>query len=354
MIKEIINVQKQYKISRIKEITNILLAIIERDLQETENFDKFTKKLQNRSLLKIVSIFLHRINRYFNVKNDVSSRVFLSAFVISYYPDIVLSSTSKLETELYKTSKLLINITRKIRFDNYFMTKLYLYKFKNIFNNFSVLFSLWKFIDKEEIIEMLAKRYNSINKTIDFIKKKSKFDEKTKNESIIILENQLIDINNKAKQIDIKINENVFKNYDKIINSLTDNMSKAFWDKLSLEIKEERYNMIIDVINDIIKSICSYIPNRKDIHDEIKENVNIDIIKQLIENKVFSIKSLYEYSNYLYEYICKLSIPSRIEDFDKVWDNINFDDYFYIVVPKIFKLLYEMIDILYIDISFIY
>lgn len=353
MENKIVFLQREYKILRIKESANILLPIINRDIKTNKNFDSLTKIIQNKHLLKIVSVFLYRINRYFNIfENNISYKIFLSAFVISYYPDIVFSSNNKIENELFRTANLLINITQKL-YTNNFMMKNYLLKFKNIFNNFNALFTLWKFADKEDIIDMLVRRYHSLNKTIDFLKNKSKFEEKVNVESIDILEKQLVDLIHKGKQIDPSINENVFINYNNLMNSVSKNMNEAYWNKLISNIKEENYTMVVDIINDIIKSICSFIPNRTNIHNEIKQNVDIEIIKQLIDNKVFSIDSLYEYSKCLFDWIVKLSAPSRISDFNNMWDNINFSNYFYIVVPEIFKLLYNMIDILYEDMSYL-
>lgn len=347
MENNIIFLQRHYKILRIKESSKVLLSILKNNLQLNKNFDELSRRIQDKSLLKIVSIFLYRINRYFNVyKSDISSRVFLSSFMISYFPEIVLSSNTNVEKELFKSANLLINITKKLN-TNKFMMQIYLHKFKQIFNNFNALFNLWKFVDKENLIEMLARRYNSINKTIDFIKNESKFDDKVKTESLEILETQLVDIYNKAKKI--QINDNVFKNYDKLINSVKNNMNKAYWDKLTLEIMEEKYDMVIDIINDLIKSICSFIPDKTNIHKEIRQNVDIEIIKQLIDNKVFSINSLYEYSNSLFKWIVYLSAPARQKDFEQMWNNITFNNYFYKVVPDIFMLLYNMIDLLYKD-----
>ena len=347
MENNIIFLQRHYKILRIKESSKVLLSILKNNLQLNKNFDELSRRIQDKSLLKIVSIFLYRINRYFNVyKSDISSRVFLSSFMISYFPEIVLSSNTNVEKELFKSANLLINITKKLN-TNKFMMQIYLHKFKQIFNNFNALFNLWKFVDKENLIEMLARRYNSINKTIDFIKNESKFDDKVKTESLEILETQLVDIYNKAKKI--QINDNVFKNYDKLINSVKNNMNKAYWDKLTLEIMEEKYDMVIDIINDLIKSICSFIPDKTNIHKEIRQNVDIEIIKQLIDNKVFSINSLYEYSTILFKWIVYLSSPARQKDFEQMWNNITFNNYFYKVVPDIFMLLYNMIDLLYKD-----
>jgi len=351
MENNIIFLQRHYKILRIKESSKVLLPILKNNLQLNKNFDELSRRIQDKSLLKIVSIFLYRINRYFNVyKSDISSRVFLSSFMISYFPEIVLSSNTNVEKELFKSANLLINITKKLN-TNKFMMQIYLHKFKEIFNNFNALFNLWKFVDKENLIEMLAKRYNSINKTIDFIKNESKFDDKVKTESLEILNTQLIDIYNKAKKIDPQINDNIFKNYDKLINSVKNNMNKAFWNKLSSEIMMQKYDMVIDIIDDIIKTICSFIPDKINIHKEIRQNVDIEIIKQLIDNKVFSINSLYEYSNNLFKWIVYLSAPARKKDFEQMWNNIVFNNYFCKVVPDIFQLLYNMIDLLYNDMS---
>jgi hypothetical protein len=335
-------------------------------MSKTKSYDQFSKIMRHKSVLGISSIMLKRLNRIFdpnfsNEKDKEHNRLFLSAYLIAAYPDITLSEKrNNLEEEIYKIAVKLVDQTRKlceqINSKNMLLTGLYMYTFKNAFNQYSMLFSVWQHFDKEGIIEMLAVRYDSLKRTIKFISEESKFDDYTKEDCVEILTKQLKDIEKKVKSIDKNFDLEHFKKYSELREKIEHNFNKAFWDKMSEDIQKDNYEGVIIHIKDLINMICALIPNRKDLHEEIKDKVDIEIIEQLIENRMFNGEVLFKFTGYLFDWLKRLSSASRDKDFEKMWDGliVNCPHHeYHLLVPEIFQLLYKILGLIEKDMSLI-
>lgn len=356
----IVKLQKKYKLKKLKKIIINYNKLNLYNLSKKKSFDELCKIIQNKSVLEISQLLLKAINNVYNYNESILNqhRVFLSAYLIANYPDITLSSNrNNLEEEIYKISIKLINKAKQLNElidTNNILQNIYLYTFKSTFNQYSILFSVWKHMDKEGIIEMLAIRYDSLKRTLNFIEKESKFDDVVKEDCIKILKNQLIGLEDKVKLMDKNFNLDHFKKYSELREKIEYNLNKAYWDKISEEMQKDNFEGVINQIKQIINSVCNLVPNRKDIHKEIKDKIDMEIIEQLIENRMFTGKTLLEYTEYLFDWIKKLSSPSRLNDLDELWSNLlkNYPDKeYHIIVPEIFNLLYKIIGLIEKDIS---
>lgn len=360
--KIIINIQKKYKLKRLERVIASFKKLHLYNYVKESDFNKFTKIISHKSVLEITYILLKRINRIYELKDvyKIQNRIFLSAYLISAFPDIILSPLkNKLEENLYNIALNLVNYTRilcdNININNINLSNLYIHKFKNIFNEYGMLFAVWQHIDKEGIIDMLAIRYDSLKRTIKFINEESKFDDYTKRECIDTLTRQFNDIEKKVKLIDKNFNIDHFIQYSELREKIEYNFNKVFWDKMSQDIKKDNYDGVIQHIKELIKNICNLIPNRKDIHREIEDKIDIEIIEQLIENRMFNGKTLFEYTGYIFDWLVKLSSKSREDDLKKSWDDLIIEysnNEYHILVPKIFQLLYKILGLIDNDLVF--
>ena len=353
-------IQKVYKLKRLKRAIDCFKKLNLLNLVRESEFDKFTDVVKHKSVMGISNIMLNRVNRVLNFNEKVNTKVFLSAYLIYGYSDIVLSKDrNNLEEELYKMADKLIDKTEKlcinVDMNNRLISSLYINNFRTTFNQFNILFAIWKHIDKEGIIEMLAMRYDSLRKSKKFIMEDSKFTDTTKKETIEIITSQLEDIEKKVKTIDKNFNIEHFKKFSEIKDKVEYNFNKAFWDLMSKDIKKDNYESVIKHIKQLIQIICSMIPNRTDLHEQIKDKIDIEIIEQLIENKMFDGKTLYEYTGYIFDWLKKLGSSSREQDLDKIWEEMisTNDKEYALLVPEIFKMLYKIIDLIKMDMAII-
>jgi len=64
---------------------------------------------------------------------------------------------------------------------------------------------------------------------------------------------------------------------------------------------------------ELIIRLCSYVKNRSDIQDEIAENCDPIIFKQMLENKVYGLNDLAMFGDYVYGWLMKFCAPVRDE-----------------------------------------
>ena len=58
----------------------------------------------------------------------------------------------------------------------------------------------------------------------------------------------------------------------------------AFWDKMQDEIKEKNYEGLLAVLNEVKERICNLIPNRKDLHKNISDTIDVKLIEQMLKH----------------------------------------------------------------------
>ena len=64
---------------------------------------------------------------------------------------------------------------------------------------------------------------------------------------------------------------------------------EIFWDNIFEEmLLENKYSMLVDILQELHDLTLDLVPSRKDIHKEFDEYIDIEFIKQKLENKVFS------------------------------------------------------------------
>ena len=72
-------------------------------------------------------------------------------------------------------------------------------------------------------------------------------------------------------------------------------LHRAFWDifQEELESKPPIYTRLITILEEVRDTLCSFVPNRTDIHNEIHEKIDVTLIKNMVENDAFDDKNLY-------------------------------------------------------------
>lgn len=144
-------------------------------------------------------------------------------------------------------------------------------------------------------------------------------------------------------------------------HNITEIYHTAFYNVLKerLELQPPDFDMLINLFAEIIHRLCNIIPNRKDIHKEIQESLDIDIFIQSIKNNAFSQNDMCKLINYCFGKILEYEAPARNSDTKQIRDKlleetVNHNFKFSDVVPKFVLQFHQKMDEIENDIALVY
>ena len=106
--------------------------------------------------------------------------------------------------------------------------------------------------------------------------------------------------------------------YDDIQNAIIEKLKLVFWDDLQDDIKEEKYDKLLKVLNDIKTRICDLIPNRKDLHKNISDTIDTELIKQMIKHNAIDNNYIFNIIQFIITQLKELD-TLRDEPFYEIW-----------------------------------
>ena len=285
------------------------------------DMDDMLVKLQNKNYLKTTQNMLNNLNNYINhISNRknlvINSKIFLSLFLIIDYPENILNN-HKLSAEIYQISLSIKNLLNNLQ-----NSRLNIYKFYNLLLKYNNIFEEWKNIDKIHIIQELIANYIELdNILIDIVDQNND----TNTNDIELIKDKVIQEQNKIKIRISKLDKNglirlekTVKNYQETRKNINNIMKNVYWENFKNNLKEKKYESIIDILEQTISLITNLIPNRKDKHIEINEYINLDLLKQMIENDAIN-------SNYIYKMV--MYINNWTKDLDSLDNDIYYKSF---------------------------
>ena len=99
---------------------------------------------------------------------------------------------------------------------------------------------------------------------------------------------------------------------------IKEQFEKAFFDLLDQD-GSNSLEHLRTLLTEITETLCSFVPNRTDIHKEIHENIDVDLIKNMIENNAFDDKNLYNLAVYIISLIKRFQPAVMDEDVNE-WE----------------------------------
>jgi hypothetical protein len=113
-------------------------------------------------------------------------------------------------------------------------------------------------------------------------------------------------------------------NQSKLFAQIKETMHQAFWDTLSSDLSENppKYKHVIVLLNEIKIMLKQLVPNRKDIHKDIDEYIDVNFIEQMIVNDAFDYKELENLIRYVVAVIQKLQCPAEDKDTNEFLEKI--------------------------------
>ena len=106
--------------------------------------------------------------------------------------------------------------------------------------------------------------------------------------------------------------------YDDIQNAIIEKLKLVFWDNLQDDIKEEKYDKLLKVLNDIKTRICDLIPNRKDLHKNICDTIDTELIQQMIKHNAIDNNYIFNIIQFIITQLKELD-TLRDEPFYEIW-----------------------------------
>lgn len=297
----------------------------------TETIDDLCELIQDKDVLQVTQKLLDTICEYMNVKysynNKIVNRLFLSVYIIDKYPEQILN-THALSDIIYKQSKKIIDIIYKT--DKLDIEELYE---KIAF--FSYIFNRWKEIDRVELTKELVYRYIELEKINDDLKLEDK------EETVLTTIQNIKDEQTKLKKNIQKYNggtkllDTQMKNYNNLKAQMKSTMQQSFWNLFEKEISEQNFKPIIQIIKDIVSIMLELLPNRIDLVEDLTENIDIELIEQMIDNKAIDNDYIYKMMKYILAWCQRLDsadnenkyqimLKKMDEDFEKGFEYKTF------------------------------
>jgi len=322
-----------------------------------KSYDTLTKKLLNKNLLSKVDKFIIEYLKIYRPMSKFSTKIFLSLWLISGYPDIILDTNffvekckNKIKEELFNISAFIITkINDAINNEKLFQNMHFFTNFNKLINKYSILFNQYKSNDLQEKVSEAIQSWIIIKKNINKIESTNKYNDNEKKEIILMMINNLNEV---KKFIDATIKNFDFKKLELIVeqsSNIESNLIKNCIQKIKLKLDNHNYEDIKRILIDIQKFIKEM--NKIQSDDEIEEIIDPEYIIQLLSNNLLDKDTIINFGLQISNHITKggsirLS-ELRIEEIQKINNNISnineiFANILYINLESIYLVIDEL------------
>jgi hypothetical protein len=278
------------------------------------DFDTLSSKLLNKEYLKSVDDFLHSVVRKFTPTNLMTGnrlRKFLSAYTMIFHKEVVLSDDN-FSNHLFELAKKMVFNFDDL-FTNNFSIKSFT-KFLNSFTEYCTFFERWRQRDSLIQIRPMIKTYVEINLLLEH---SNNLTEERRNEYINMKKILRKKTKNIAGQEGLHSLENGQVTYfkdEKIFTDVERTVRRAFWDVFEENFNAQKYEHIKILLDDVKQFIFDLVPRRTDLHREINENVDSELIYNMIVNNAITQEQILGVMMFIIKYIEMLQEPSQDED----------------------------------------
>jgi len=301
-------------------------------LNGRREYEDFINFINEKIVINVINKYLEYMFKKNNINVNFDSKDYTSLYLFIHYPNI-MGANNKLE----QLSKNILNIFCELENNN------------EITINFGELLKMYKkiFMDlveknKQGLIETYAEMYVNMEEIENNIMRECEKKEilETKNEYYRLLR-EIVMNDNKVDDI-IKIKKQELSSKDSIYSVI----KKEYWIKVKEDIKDENYNIILDLLNEILLIFKSFIGNNEEVSKEIEEQLNIKYITYIITEHIISKKDIHNIFHNLVEILKKLQSPSDDENLELYIKNVESDmnDYnipIYEIVGDFFEEFYS-------------
>jgi len=295
-------------------------------------FDKHVKFLQNKTFLYKITEML----KLLLTKKKISildAKHLMSSYTIYGFPEIVLNEPKQEhDEELYKCSEELLNSLENL-FKNKISSNFELFNVN--YDKFTNLFKLWKEQDLLRIIKPYILSYYQYDEMSKIMQMPEGREEEKKTEDLEIWCNEIIKLQDRIKNDIFKIagknGIELLNNYEmpqvtideQIYQQVENNVKNAFWKIFYDKIEHQNYEMIPDMLLDVKEMLLNLVPNRSDIHNKFNSEIDVDLIKQMVENNAINSNEIYKFMVSIVKYIKMLQPAEEDNNTELFLEKIN-------------------------------
>jgi len=293
------------------------------DIKEPK-YGEIEKILRDKETLKITGNLL---NSLLEISDKSTPRIFLSIFMFTSFPDMInysseTSGEDSVEYNLLKFSKEIINLLRKLSTSNNSLySGVLVLRFRYLYRVMSTLFFEFKKRDRLGLIEGLIVSYSEVEQFAETLDKNKELDETTL-EHIEIEKKKIM---RRLEQLDgvqlfNEVRERKQRVIERITNNVKENMEKAYWDsiKSKMEANPPDYSVIIPLLKQIIIYIDSALEYNKKYVSEVIDTIDIDFLKQKIEDGEVSKFDIHDIIEYILDTFIELEPRVRLDNNKKL------------------------------------
>lgn len=301
-------------LSSTEQLTLLKSNLLDYTQLSSLSFEDLVSRQRNKEYITSVHDLLHSVIRIFTpaqLFNEPKARKFLAAYTMIFHKDVVLNDDN-FSNHLFELAKKLVFSFDDI-FTNSFSIKSFT-KFLNSLTEYNLFFEKWKKRDGLIQIRPMIKTYSEINLLLEheqnitderrqeYLKMKKSLRNKTK---IIAGEEGLLSL--ESGEVTYFKDEKIFDDIEKTVR-------KAFWDVFEENLNEQKYEQIKMLLDDIKEILFNLIPSRTDLHNEINENVDSELIYTMIQNNAINYEQIVCIMLFIIKYLEMLQEPSQDED----------------------------------------
>ncbi len=323
--------------------------------QTTHKFRDFCKLIQTKPLLIEAKQFLKLTIKDKNKK--IKPQILLTIFLLSKYPTFVLNDDKTDENLKILCKTIIQNI------DNYFTIKNETTeKSENLLNIIKKMILLFfkKFTNwKKQDLQSQLIYYSNSYYEFEEIKKKAK------HESYQIEINKLQQkLLHRIKKLDKQKGETFLQQYQKtyenkkkiekqfLLKTLSHNMKKAFWKKVTQELQEKPPNLttIPSILKDINIAFHTLVPTNQKYKKNIDEYIDYEYLQQLIEKNSFTYNHIFSLASFMITTLKELGMAEKDEEIVKLqkWiqktKNNPTEFNLHLFLPKLFQEVFTRIE----------
>ena len=96
------------------------------------------------------------------------------------------------------------------------------------------------------------------------------------------------------------------------------NMKRAYFDVIQKDIQNQNFDSSFSLLEQIKERLCNIVPKRKDLHEQIEENIDISYFKQMVEHNALDNSIIRQIMNYVIDKIKDLG-STQDEPWNEIW-----------------------------------
>lgn len=252
-------------------------------LYKHTEYNDLKKELIDNENIATANHFLNKIlgTEHYPVSMK-KTRIFLASYLIVKYPSDFTETLHKEAVSLHQT---IVDRNQE--------------GFRISFNQYFENFNKWK----------LADLYSALHELTELIAFFEKADEKYKHvlDDLVKQHKQIKDM------VDREDPEHKFASPPKesYCQSIYEIAERAYWNVYDEELKVNDHKRTIELLNEIKIRLKQLIPSREDLHQNLDDSIDIDLIKQMIEHNAFNNQDIKKLALYIGHFIRNLE---AIED----------------------------------------